>query len=166
MRVVPSRRAVAVGVGVLVLREGKVLLGRRRGSHGTGTWSAPGGRLEFGESIEECARRELREETSLELGPVVLGPFTNDLFAEVQEQYLTVFVVASQTVGEPVNAEPHKCEGWAWFRWSELPSPLFQPVQSLVASGYAPANAPPNPSLHTEGYSQLCRLPRAGELKR
>jgi len=166
MQGVRSDRAVAVGVGVLVLRGGKVLLGRRRGSHGSGTWSAPGGRLEFGESIEECARRELREETSLELGPVTLGPFTNDLFAEVQEQYLTVFVVASQTVGEPVNTEPHKCEGWSWFHWSELPSPLFQPVQWLVASGYAPQDAPPNPSLHPTRYSGLRPLPRAGELKR
>ena len=161
-----SNRAVTVGVGVLVLRGGKVLLGRRRGSHGSGIWSAPGGRLEFGESIEECARRELREETSLELGPVTLGPFTNDLFAEVQEQYLTVFVIASQIVGDPVNAEPHKCEGWSWFHWSELPSPLFQPVQSLVASGYVPQDAPPNPSLHPKCYSGLRPLAHSGELKR
>ena len=102
----------------------------------------------------------------MELGPVTLGPFTNDLFAEVQEQYLTVFVIASQIVGDPVNAEPHKCEGWSWFHWSELPSPLFQPVQSLVASGYAPQDAPPNPSLHPKCYSGLRPLAHSGELKR
>jgi 8-oxo-dGTP diphosphatase len=123
---------------VLVLRGGKILLGKRLGSHGAGTWSPPGGRLEYGESIEDCARRELREETSLELGPVTLGPYTNDIFPEVEQQYLTVFVVAYDAVGEPRNLEPHKCEGWGWFEWHELPAPLFAPMRSLVASGFAP----------------------------
>jgi 8-oxo-dGTP diphosphatase len=130
--------SIGVGVGVLVLRDGKVLLGKRAGSHGAGTWSPPGGRLEYGESIEQCAKRELLEETSLELGTVTRGPYTNDIFVEVQEQYLTVFVIARQTSGEPVNVEPHKCEGWEWFEWTKLPSPLFQPMQSLVASGFHP----------------------------
>lgn len=130
---------VGVGVGVLVVRDGKVLLGKRTGSHGSGTWSAPGGRLEYGESIEDCARRELAEETSLLLGAVELGPYSNDIFPEVGEQYVTVFVLARQASGNPANLEPHKCEGWSWFAWRELPSPLFAPVQSLVASGYVPA---------------------------
>ncbi len=50
-----------VGVGVLILRDGKVLLGRRKGSHGAGCWSAPGGHLEFGEAVEDCALREALE---------------------------------------------------------------------------------------------------------
>lgn len=37
-----------IGVGVLIFRDGKLLLGKRRGSHGAGDWSAPGGHLEFG----------------------------------------------------------------------------------------------------------------------
>ncbi len=131
-------RSVGVGVGVLVFRDGKILLGKRQGSHGAGTWSPPGGRLEYGESVEDCARRELREETSLELGPVLLGPYTNNLFPEVEQQYLTAFVIAYDAVGEPRNLEPHKCEGWAWFGWDELPAPLFAPMRSLVASGFEP----------------------------
>ena len=133
-------RSVGVGVGVLVFRGGKILLGKRRGSHGAGTWSPPGGRLEYGESIEDCARRELLEETSLELGAVTFGPYTNDLFPEVEEQYLTVFVIACEAVGEPRAVEPHKCEGWEWFGWHELPTPLFAPMRSLVASGFEPMN--------------------------
>jgi 8-oxo-dGTP diphosphatase len=127
---------VGVGVGVLVIRNGKVLLGRRRGSHGAGTWSAPGGRLEYGESVEDCARRELLEEAGLELGAATLGPYTNDVFAEVQEHYLTLFVLAGQTRGEPRNLEPHKCDGWSWFGWDEWPAPLFAPLQSLRGMGF------------------------------
>jgi len=125
---------------VLVFRRGKILLGKRQGSHGAGTWAPPGGRLEYGESIEDCARRELREETSLELGPMTFGPYTNDLFPEVEQQYLTAFVLAYDAVGEPRNLEPHKCEGWGWFGWHELPAPLFAPMGSLLASGFEPKN--------------------------
>src|SRR5205085_103309 len=53
----PQRRP-AVGVSVILLRGGLVLLGQRLASHGAGTWQFPGGHLEFGEAIEDCARRE------------------------------------------------------------------------------------------------------------
>ncbi len=133
-----ARPTIGVGVGVLVLRDGMVLLGKRRGSHGAGTWSAPGGRLEFGETIEQCAQRELAEETGLYATGLELGPYTNNVFQEVQEQYLTVFALARGFEGCPENLEPNKCEGWFWFPWSELPAPLFPPLASLVQSGYAP----------------------------
>lgn len=134
----PQNGRVGVGVGVLVLRDGLVLLGRRRGAHGAGTWSAPGGRLEYGEQIEDCAARELREETGLTARSFELGPYANDIFEPAREQYLTVFVVARGIQGHPANLEPDKCEGWAWFRWGEWPSPLFQPVQSFLRIGWRP----------------------------
>ena len=136
----PSPR-VGVGVGVIVLHQGLVLLGRRRGSHGAGTWSAPGGRLEYGEEIEACAARELKEETGLTASSIELGPYSNDLFPEVREQYITVFVVARGITGNPVNMEPEKCEGWAWFKWGSWPSPLFAPVKSILGIGWRPGGA-------------------------
>lgn len=131
-------QAVGVGVGVLVVRDGLVLLGKRLGAHGAGTWAGPGGKLEFGESVEECARRELFEETGLELGPVTAGPYSNDRFPETGQQHVTLFVIARETRGTPVNKEPDKCEGWQWFRWNELPAPLFAPVTTLIRSGFQP----------------------------
>lgn len=59
-----------VGIGVMVIRDGKVLLGRRQGSHGAGHYAWPGGHLEYMESFEECAKREVREETGIEIDNV------------------------------------------------------------------------------------------------
>ena len=133
----PKPRSVGIGVGVLVVREGKVLLGRRRGSHGAGTWSAPGGKLDYGESIEHCARRELAEETGLELGPAELGPYTNDVFTD-GPHYVTALVIARGAMGEPRVMEPDKCEGWAWFAWDQLPAPLFLPLANAKRMGFDP----------------------------
>lgn len=130
-----------VGVGVLVAHQGLLLLGKRRGAHGAGAWAAPGGRLEFGEDLEDCARRELAEETGLQASQLELGPYTNDIFEEAGQparHFLTVYVVARGLQGTPRNLEPDKCEGWAWFGWDALPAPLFQPLQNLLRLGWRP----------------------------
>jgi 8-oxo-dGTP diphosphatase len=128
-----------VGVGALVLRAGKVLLGRRLGSHGAGTWALPGGHLEFGETVAGCARREVFEECGLELGAVADGPYTSDLFPEVGRHYVTLFVIAESAHGEPQRREPTKCAEWRWFDWHDLPRPLFAPLESLRRTGFDPS---------------------------
>jgi len=127
-----------VGVAAFVLRGDRFLLGRRRGSHGAGEWALPGGHLEFGESIEACARREVAEETGLEIGAIRPGPYSNDLFTGEGKHYVTLFVLADAPVGDPELREPEKCDGWEWHRWSELPEPLFLPLRSLKALGFTP----------------------------
>lgn len=119
---------VDVGVGVLVLHEGLVLLVRQRGSHGAGCWSAPGGRLECCEALQQCAKRELDKEAGLATSHFELGPYSNDLFPEVGRQFLAVVDVARGLRGQSVNREPDKCAGWAWFRWGEWSSPPSKPV--------------------------------------
>jgi 8-oxo-dGTP diphosphatase len=135
-----EQRLPRVGVGVIVLREGLVLLGQRAGSHGADTWALPGGHLEFGESVEECAAREVMEETGLSIQDVRLGPYTNDVFVSEAKHYVTLFVTAGCPAGEPQLREPEKCSCWQWFSWAELPQPLFQPLASLVRSGFVPRN--------------------------
>jgi len=135
-------RQTRVGVGVLVFRGGRVLLGLRRGSHGAGTWAPPGGHLEFGETAEACARRELAEETGLAMGDAVPGPYTVDFFPDVGRHYVTLFVLAPGAAGEPRLLEPAKCAGWGWHDWDAPPAPLFAPLASLRARGFAPGQAP------------------------
>lgn len=130
-----SDRFVRVGVGVVVARGRQVLLGLRSGAHGAGTWAFPGGHLEFGESPEACAVREVLEETGLRVTPVRRVGYTSDVFATEGRHYLTVYVEARSTEGSPVVREPGKCRQWAWFDWSSLPTPLFAPVASWLASG-------------------------------
>ena len=125
-----------VGVGVFVLRGGRVLLGERLGSHGAGTWALPGGHLDFGETIADCARREVSEETGLRIGAVRHAGFTEDFFPGEGRHYVTLFVVADGGEGEPVNREPDRCGGWHWFPPAALPAPLFPPLASLLAQGF------------------------------
>ncbi|RLJ07409.1 MAG: DNA mismatch repair protein MutT [Candidatus Aenigmatarchaeota archaeon] len=127
-----------IGVGVIVIKDGKVLLGKRRGSHGKGSWCFPGGHLEFNESVEECARREVREEVGIEIKNLKMGPFTNDIFKKEGKHYVTLFVISEYKSGEVRVMEPDKCERWEWFEWKKLPKPLFLPIRNLLKQGFDP----------------------------
>jgi 8-oxo-dGTP diphosphatase len=118
-----------------------VLLGLRRSdSHGDGTWQFPGGHLEPFEEIEACAARELEEETGLRVDTMRLrrGPYTNDRFTDEGRHYVTLFVVADESEGEPEVREPEKCAEWRWCDWDALPAPLFLPIVNLRAQGWRP----------------------------
>lgn len=127
-----------VGIGVIVLRGSRILLGKRKGSHGAGTWALPGGHLEFGEDVEECAVREVMEETGLFIRPISRGPYTSDVFEDEGKHYVTLFVSAWSGAGEAQLLEPQKCSEWRWFPWSKPPHPLFPPLVSLYQSGFVP----------------------------
>lgn len=133
---IENTRRPTIGIGVIVLRNGRVLLGKRKGAHGLGSWSFPGGHLEFNEALEDCAQREVREETGISIKKVRKGPFTNDIFVEEKRHYVTLYMIAEFDSGEVRVMEPDKCEGWRWFDWDALPDPLFLPIQNLRAEGY------------------------------
>jgi 8-oxo-dGTP diphosphatase len=118
-----------VGVAVVVWDDGKVLLGKRKGSHGADHWATPGGHLEFGETVENCACRELLEETGIVAHSIKRGPYTSD----DSRHYITLFVIVNQFEGVPKTMEPHKCEAWTWFAPDDLPSPLFVPLRSFIS---------------------------------
>lgn len=119
---------VRVGIGLIVVKNGKVLVGKRKGSHAAGLVSFPGGHLDWNETWEECVLRELREECGDGI-KVKIRYFsenkkeffvTNDIMPQYNKHYITIFMVADWIEGEPVNMEPHKCEGWDWSSYAEL----------------------------------------------
>lgn len=127
-----------VGVGVYVKRDGKMLLGKRRGIRGTDTWSVPGGKIELYESPEQCARRELMEETGLEVGEIRFLTFSTDVYQEYDEHWITLAFVTEWKSGEPQVLEPNKMTDWGWYAWNALPQPLLRSTRNFVDSGYNP----------------------------
>lgn len=121
----------AVGVGVFVWRDGKFLMGQRDGSHGAKSWSVPGGWLEFGESFEDCAVREVLEETGVKIKNIKLVAITNNIFKKEKVHSITVWLESSWVDGEPQLLEPHKFKNQEWYDFHSLPEPLFAPWKEL-----------------------------------
>jgi 8-oxo-dGTP diphosphatase len=121
-----------VGVGVLLWKGDCLLLGQRIAEQAAPCWQFPGGRLEAGESVLECAAREVREETGLTIGSARPAGFSNQLFTMAERDYVTLYVSAAHLSGEPEVKEPDKCLGWQWFDYRQLPDPLFPPISYLL----------------------------------
>lgn len=118
-------------VGVVVLRGDEVLLVRRGTPPRLGQWSLPGGRIEFGETVETAALRELKEETGVEaqllgLIEVLDAVFTSRTSGEVTRHYVLIDFAARWLSGEPVAGDDaaearffHHSEIAGLVEWSE-----------------------------------------------
>lgn len=118
---------VRVGVGVFVWKDGRFIMGQRRGSHGSGTWSVPGGHLEFTETWQACAVREVGEETGMKITNVRFLAATNDIFQADARHYVTIWLESDWLSGKPVVREPEKFVRLEWIDPDQLPVPLFEP---------------------------------------
>ncbi|AGL18589.1 NUDIX hydrolase [Actinoplanes sp. N902-109] len=102
-----------------------VLLARRRNVFGDGQWGFPGGHLEFGESFEGAAQRELAEETGLIGQRMYVWKSVNTPYE--RSHYVQIGVQVPRFHGELRNREPDKCSELRWCRLDDLPAPLFAP---------------------------------------
>ena len=122
-----------VAVSVIVVKNGKILLLKRQGgSTGVGTWSIPGGTVEFMEDPILAVARELQEETGLVCKEFELLGYTNDTHAEEKLHYVTFTFFTDNFEGEPKIAEPHKCSEIGWFDMDKLPAPLYKPTKEKL----------------------------------
>lgn len=135
-----SDKKVGVGFGVMILKDNKVLLGKRHEDpekadsllNGAGTWTMPGGKLDFGERIEDGAKRELFEET----GMVLINPKVICVNQDMVEgaHFITLGVYAEDFSGDPEVKEPDEITQWDWFDLDNLPQPLYFPSEKILNS--------------------------------
>ncbi len=117
-----------VGIGVMIFKGLKVLLSKRKGSHGEGEYAFPGGHLEFRESFEDCAIRETREEAGIEITDVKFL-FAANIMRYSGKHYVHIGFIAQWKSGEPKVLEPDKSESWDWYPLDKPPQPLFEPCE-------------------------------------
>jgi len=127
-----------IGVGIILIRGNKILLGQRKGPRSPGFYGLPGGFLEKNESFEDGAKREIVEETGLKdvsLYPIFLISGISDSI-----QFVDIVFYGIHKNGEPTVRETNRVEKWEWFSISELPSPLYKPtilaLKSFIANFY------------------------------
>lgn len=123
--------SIDLGVGVVVRREGRLLLGRREKAGEPASWALPGGTLEAGESFEQAALRELAEETGLHAGSAAvfalgLTPLDGGGTA------WTAGLVTDDVTGDPEVLATHEFTTLAWFDPCALPDPLFGPTRFVL----------------------------------
>lgn len=117
----------------MILKEGKVLLGKRKGSHGEGEYAFPGGHLEYMESFEDCAKREISEECGINVKNIQFQ-FLANVTKYVPKHYVHIGLLADWSDGEPKVLEPDKLESWNWYELDNLPQPLFEMCRMAIDS--------------------------------
>lgn len=114
-----------IGVVIIVLdkKKQKLLLGKRKNAYKAGMHGLPGGRMELKESLFDSAKRELKEETNIDVEELhYIG-----VIRELQETstFIHFAFLCTNYKGEAENAEPGKCEGWEWFDPDEIPANIL-----------------------------------------
>ena len=122
----------------MLLRQGKVFLAKRQGSHGEATWASAGGHLELGETLEECARREAMEEFGVEVSNLQFLCVSNII--AYGRHYLDIEFLGEIGQQQPEIIEPDGFSQSGWFPLDDLPQPLFKALgyalDSLLTSRY------------------------------
>jgi len=124
---VARRSVVRTAVAALIVDDkGRLLTGVRCGKRGNGRIAVPGGAIDFGETIKAAAKREVLEETNLNVTILPYSKVQTELFVtehvDGDDHFITLFVEARIIGGELQNCEPDRCEGWEWLTYDRLAS--------------------------------------------
>lgn len=136
-KLVGHRRLILCGSSVVVENElGELLLQQR--IHPAGRWAFPGGLMELGESTEETARREVREETALELGELrLIGVYSGaDALCSApngDEWYVVNVAYSCSDYRGEARVNDGESAALAWFAPSEVPETLVRSHQKILA---------------------------------
>jgi ADP-ribose pyrophosphatase YjhB (NUDIX family) len=129
-----------VGVGIMILKDKKVLLGKRHDDaekassdlHGEGTWTMPGGKLDFHETLIDGATREVLEETAIKIDKSKTKIISVSDEIVPDNHYVTIGFLCEDFTGEPKVTEPEEITEWKWFGLSSLPEKVFPPSLKMI----------------------------------
>ena len=128
---------IKVGIGVMILEGNKILLGHRAkdkkdtgGIYEVDCWTVPGGKQEYDETFLEGAKREVKEETNLDVDDLELFNATDDI--QPDRHYITLQVIAKKHSGELKVMEPTKEDDWQWFDLDNLPEKIYSPSRKFI----------------------------------
>ena len=128
---------IRVGFGIMIKDKEKILLGHRVASNkDTGgifepdTWTFPGGKQEFGEPIFEGAKREVKEETNLEVDDLEIFNVSDDI--QPNKHFIRIHIIAKKHTGELKIMEPEKEDKWKWFDINNLPENIYSPTKKFL----------------------------------
>jgi len=135
-----EKKRPKVGVGVMVLKNNKVLLGKRNddaekaGSdlHGEGTWTMPGGKLDFQETLIDGAYREVLEETNIKINKDKIKVISVADEIVKDNHYVTVGFLCKDFEGEPETMELEEITEWKWYDLDNLPEKVFPPSAKMI----------------------------------
>ena len=133
-----EKKRVGAGFGVIIEKDGKILMGLRHPDpdkadsvfRSAGEWSLPGGKLEWGESFEEGAIREVKEETDIDIkNPEVISVHN---CKNEHAHFMTIGLTANEWKGEAKVMEPDEITEWQWFDRGHLPEKIYFPSQEVI----------------------------------
>lgn len=140
MEEIIKKKKIGVGFGVMILKDNKILLGKRHDDpikadsllHGEGTWTMPGGKIDFGEAFEEAAAREVIEETGIKIEEDKLKfiSLTNDIVHDAH--FITIGFLCEEFEGEAQIMEPDEITKWEWFDLNETPEKMYFPSAKVL----------------------------------
>ncbi|MBP1710967.1 MAG: ADP-ribose pyrophosphatase [Deltaproteobacteria bacterium] len=129
-----------VGAGAIVIHEGKILLVKRGVEPGKGLWAIPGGTLHLGETLRECAAREILEETGITIAVgecvYVFDLIERDEGGKIKFHFVVADFAALYVSGEPKGADD--ADGAGWFTPEDLDDlPVSQnTIKALCSLGF------------------------------
>lgn len=121
-----------LGVGLAILRDGKLLLCKRIKAPEAGHWNIVGGKVDHMEPAELAARREAEEETGLSIGPIRYLGITEQVIEADRQHWISLLYVTDDTTGDPQLTEPDKLSEIGWFDLDDLPQPLSVFTQTVL----------------------------------